>query len=112
MTTQLLPNTNFLDTIRTAKLFANCGKEVAMEYGFPYKQLLSSAEVNRNILSVSWEDFTLEARNALTIYLGKYSPKEEKNWNEITLFFKKELEYFQLIVKAFIHNRLGGAYSL
>jgi hypothetical protein len=104
MTAQLLPNTDFLDVIKTVKLFANCGKEVAIECIFPCKQLLSIAEVNRNITSVSWENFTLEARNQLVFYLRKYNVKEEKNWNEITLFYKKELKYFEPIVEAFIRN--------
>jgi hypothetical protein len=39
-----------------------------------------------------WENTTLEARNALTVFLAKKHAREYQEWNKITKFAKEKLE--------------------
>ncbi|MCM0665516.1 hypothetical protein [Flavobacterium tyrosinilyticum] len=100
-------NDPFFEKINNIEWFSNCGKEFSIS-DFPFKiQFLSSLdEMQKNISSQKWEDFTLEATNRLTVYLHKNNRNNYLDWNRITEIKKSNLKHVETTAKKFAekHN--------
>ncbi|GAB0171114.1 hypothetical protein LSPCS325_45510 [Lysinibacillus sp. CTST325] len=102
-------NTNFIERLQNIDWFKNGGKDFSIS-GFPINiQFVSSVDDLKNsIASPSWEQLTLEARNRLTTFLHKYNMNEYRRWNEITGYYKGNLNTVTETIKNYADlNGLG-----
>jgi hypothetical protein len=102
----------FLQKLKSLPLFQHIGEDSVPETKFNQQRLNNVQEVNKQLQSIDWENFTLEARNRLTIYLHEKYPKEDSLWNTITNAYKSELLYFKPVVnKCMIINNLDEIFA-
>lgn len=102
----------FLQRLKNLPLFQHLGEDSIPETTFTQRRLTSSQEVNKHLQSITWGNFTLEARNRLTAYLAKKHPKEDALWNPLTKAYKAELLYFEPIVDGVIsHHSMDKKFS-
>ena len=96
------PDRNFIERLKAIRWFQRCEQSPdGLHLKFSYRQIQDRAEVDENIKSLTWENFTLEASNRLTSYLHHNRNKEYQAWNTITDAYKKELPFFESQVQAF-----------
>ncbi|UOQ55549.1 hypothetical protein [Hymenobacter cellulosivorans] len=98
------PDQAFLQRLKDLPLFQHLGEYSIPETTFTQRRLPSSQEVNKHLHSITWENFTLEARNRLTMYLSKKHPKEDRLWNAITEAYKPELSYFKPTIEKYMRE--------
>jgi hypothetical protein len=86
-----------IEQIRDVDLFANLGKPTTLEVSsFPHVHQLSSLDqVEENLKSLQWENFMLETRNGISLYLHYKFPNQLLNWNVITKQYKTQLHHFE-----------------
>ncbi|RUT70567.1 hypothetical protein D0817_08815 [Flavobacterium cupreum] len=100
---------SFFEKVNTIDWFFNCGKEFSIS-NFPIKIkfLTSLDEMQENISSQNWEDFTLEAKNRLTVFLHRNNQNDYQDWNKIAEIVKKNLKPTEEIAEKFIEkNKLN-----
>jgi hypothetical protein len=85
-----------IDQLKEFKLFVNVGKNMNVEVpGFTQIQPLTDlSQVERSLKSLTWENFTLEARNCLTIHLHQKYRNQYQDWNKVTELYKAQLSQF------------------
>ena len=95
---------DFVDRLKSLPLFKHVGESNIHNLKFDYRQLSSVNDVNNQLNSTNWENFTLESRNRLTVYLIARRNKDYQAWNELTEAYKKELSYFEPLVNDFVEQ--------
>lgn len=74
----------FLSRLDSINWFNHCGQPLQVSVGMRVHQLVSLRLAVKAYHKQTWEDTTLEARNDLTLYLNRTSPKRYALWNDIT----------------------------
>lgn len=72
--------------------FNNCGQKVKYSSTKSLKRLESLAESITSCNSIEWENFQLEKRNDLTLFLNRTRKNEFTEWNTVTIALKNYLE--------------------
>lgn len=75
-------NTQFLREMESVHWFAQCGSPL-ISFQEPFELVGSWREAQESYLDPKWEEFSLDARNELTIYLARHCSVAFQNWNEI-----------------------------
>lgn len=96
-------DTTFFEKVNNINWFSNCGNEFSIaDFPIKIKFVDSLDKMMTNLSSVTWENFTLEARNRLTEFLqkrerGSYSG----HWNKITDTNKSKLKVVEKIAREY-----------
>ena len=105
----------FLSRLEHVDWFAHCGEPLQVPAGMRIHQLASLRLAVKAYRKQTWEDTTLEARNALALYISGVSPERYSFWNDTTraakAYMKEKLEpewvKFQVqqgLEQSFIHS--------
>ena len=78
-----LKTENFTD-LEKIDWFCNCGNNIDFSYKHNLKKINSLNETVKLCNSIEWENFQLEKRNELTLFLNRTRKNESTEWNTIT----------------------------
>ena len=71
--------------------FSRCGEPDKFDVTMNVERLKSWPQALKSCKSRVWEEVELEARNQLTMALHKLDRERHRQWNEITIKFKKDV---------------------
>jgi len=72
--------------------FSNCGNEIDFTTKHKLERIKSLSESIELCNSIDWENFQLEKRNDLTLFLDRTRKNESTEWNTITVGIKNYLK--------------------
>ena len=84
----ITPDHSFIAKLEGLPLFEHCGEITHLKLPFNYRQVFDKPLVNQELTSPNRSDFTLEARNRLTLYLHHNKREDYQPWNSIALAYK------------------------
>lgn len=79
------------ETLRRINWLANCGLPPEPGFELPVEWVSDWQAAIKNFASPEWEDTTLRARNALTVFLSKKHPAQYQEWNKLTEEARKHM---------------------
>ncbi len=79
----------FFDTVREIPWFSRCGNPPTFDIPLPTQPLPGWNEAVASMCSTHWENTTLDARNALSVFLHKNFNRKFQLWNEIAEVAKR-----------------------
>jgi hypothetical protein len=77
--------------VRTIRWFAHCGEPRDFDLTMAVEQVTSWPQASRALKSRAWATATLEARNQLTAFLSEHHPERDRDWNDVTERFKRDV---------------------
>jgi hypothetical protein len=89
-------NSDITSHLENIDWFHRCGEPFTVPLSKAIQPVSSWQQARRHYEDIKWENFTLEARNTLSMHLGEYYPKEFERWNDFARsgreFFKSKVE--------------------
>jgi hypothetical protein len=86
-----MSESNVAGRIEAIEWFVHCGEPHNFDLTMEVERVKTWPQAMKACRSRSWEYATLEARNQLTLALHNRDRGRDRDWNEITLKFKREL---------------------
>lgn len=91
--------------------FEKCGKEIEFNSKLNLKKVASKEIFITSCNSIDWENYQLDKRNELTIFLDKTRQNESSEWNNLTKGVREflEKEVFETIENKLLENNIPNS---
>ena len=83
---------SIFNRLKQIEWFSKCGEPHQESLSFEIVWINDWPTATKLFCDPEWENTTLEARNALTVFLSKKHSREYQEWNKITKHAKEKLE--------------------